>query len=93
MTMDFSRKGKCEISMAGYVEDILRFYGVDKPAASPASPTLFNVRDGAVALDKAGREHLHSAVAKILFLAKRARPGPAHRNLVLGDAGSSPDRE
>ena len=43
-------------------------------ASSPASRYLFRVDDNAKQLDKHQSESFHSAVAKLLFIAKRARP-------------------
>ena len=43
-------------------------------ASSPASRYLFQVDDNAKQLDKHQREIFHSTVAKLLFIAKQARP-------------------
>jgi hypothetical protein len=93
MTLDFSLPGKCEVSMAGYVEDVLRLYGVDRAAATPATATLFDVREGSPLLDKEGREFLHSAVAKLLFLAKRTRPELLPATSFLATRVQSPNED
>ncbi|MGC9156348.1 MAG: reverse transcriptase domain-containing protein, partial [Ferrimicrobium sp.] len=74
MTMDFSEPGACIVSMEGYTADIVRAFGVDGKAASPAGDNLFTVRDNVPPLDKRRKEAFHSAVAKALYLAKRVRP-------------------
>jgi len=62
------------VSMEGYTADIVRAFGVDGKAASPAGDNLFTVRDNVPPLDKRRKEAFHSAVAKALYLAKRVRP-------------------
>ena len=74
MTLDFSKDGDCKITMDGYVDEVLRFLGVTGTAASPASATLFDVRDTSPPLKETDRQLFHTGVAKLLYLAKRVRP-------------------
>ena len=71
---DFSDKGSVKISMEAYTREVLQCYNVRGKAATPALEYLFDVREDAVKLSEAGREEFHSAVAKLLYLAKRTRP-------------------
>ena len=73
MTYDFSNAGNVKISMEGYIGDLLRYYNVTRHAATPATAHLFDigVSDD---LHESERIEFHSAVAKLLYLAKRVRP-------------------
>ena len=74
MTFDFSNNDKVHIRMEGYVNDMLREYEVIGGAATPASADLFDLDPTASDLDKESSDRFHSRVAKLLFMAKRARP-------------------
>lgn len=74
MTFDFTEKGVCRISMKGYIEELLRFFEVQGTASTPALATLFEINEDSPLLSDELRELFHSAVAKLLFLAKRVRP-------------------
>ena len=54
-------------------EDILSKCGVTEPKQTPATSSLFNVRDAPKA-SAPERKWFHSYVAKMLYLAKRVRP-------------------
>ena len=73
-TFNYSKRGKCMVSMEGYVSDIIITYEVTGKASSPALETLFVVRIDAVKLSTADSIIFHSRVAKLLYLSKRARP-------------------
>jgi len=60
--------------MDKYVEDVLQVCGVEGNARTPALPDLFTIEFSSPLLDTEGREHFHSMVAKLLYLAKRVRP-------------------
>ena len=47
---------------------------INKTAATPSKPYLFNVRDDAERLDKENSEVFHSVVANLLYIMKRTRP-------------------
>ena len=72
-TFDFSVGDKCKVTMEGYVDDMLSDFEVIGHAATPALEDLFSIRES-VSLKEWDKERFHSAVAKLLYLAKRARP-------------------
>ena len=74
MTFDFSEAGKTKISMDGYIEDIITSYQVTKSASTPANSKLFEIFESSPLLDEDKAMEFHSRVAKLLYLAKRARP-------------------
>ena len=75
MVFDFTVKGKCKITMDGYVKDLLVFFEkITGVAKTPAGDDIFKVNDGEEALDKEKREYYHSGTAKLLYLGKRVRP-------------------
>ena len=74
MGFDFSNEGCVSIKMDGYIEDIIKEYEVTGTAKSPASSDLFDIDEAAVRLDAAKAMEFHSRVAKLLYMAKRARP-------------------
>jgi hypothetical protein len=74
MTFDFSQSGKVSIKMDKFVDEILDRAGVaGKAIESPAGEHLFKVRElELLPIDK--QDEMHSIVAMLLYLAKRARP-------------------
>ena len=62
------------MSMQGYVEDTIAYAGVIGHARSPATDGLLETRDGATLVTESVRSWFHSVVAKLAYLAKRARP-------------------
>ena len=75
MTMDFGQQdGSVCISMSGYTNEILQLYSVTSTATSPATPKLFVIDTDSPCLPEPKRQLFHSAVAKLLYLAKRTRP-------------------
>jgi hypothetical protein len=93
MTFDLSTTGECNISMAGYISDLLRLTGVTTKAASPAAAQLFQVREDAPKLDAVGSKRFHSLVAKLLFLAKRVRPEILPAVIFLTTRVNGPDTD
>ena len=72
MVFDLTTSGKARVSMTGYVEDMLRKSGTIGGARAPATEGLFEVRDDS---DMASEEQrVRRLVAKMLYLAKCARP-------------------
>ena len=59
--------------MEGFIEDLLKHYDVTKKASSPATAHLFDIRESP-RLEPDDAKLFHSAVAKLLYLAKRTRP-------------------
>jgi len=75
MIFDFNAEGEVLISIDGYVEDFLVEYAVPGAAPTPEQTDLFEIDPEAQMFDDAGRDDFHSRVVKILFVAKRTRPG------------------
>ena len=78
MTIDYSKKGKVQVKMVDYVENMLK--DLEEPefqgeATTPAANHLFTVNeDDPELLNEEKAELFHHLVAKLLFLCKRARP-------------------
>ena len=77
MTLDFGEEGKVKIMMHDYVKKLVEVApkSMDGIAATPAEEDLFVRGDEvSVRLNNVEKEAFHTIVAKLLFLAKRARP-------------------
>lgn len=74
MVFDLSVRGQVKMTMQGYVEDVIAYSGIVGHSRSPATSGLFDTRDGAVLVSETQRSWFHSVVAKLAYLAKRARP-------------------
>jgi len=74
MVFDFGGDGNVAVKMDGYVDDIIKEYGVTGAAKSPASSDLFEADENAAELEQSNADTFHSRVAKLLYLAKRTRP-------------------
>ena len=73
-SIEFCCDGQVKISMEGYIRDLLDSMNVDASASSPATVKLFVVDETSTALETEQKELYHSCVARLLYLAKRARP-------------------
>ena len=62
------------MTMKGYVEELLTSTGVTGGARTPATEGLFEQREDAKPVSEAEQKRFHRAVARLLYLAKRARP-------------------
>jgi hypothetical protein len=75
MTFDFKVRGKCKVTMDGYIDECLEemkvFSGVSD---TPAVGELFDIDVSSKLLGKDERELFHSIVAKWQYLGKRVRP-------------------
>jgi hypothetical protein len=74
MTLDFNPNNAVEVSMKGYIKQLLIDYNIQKLSPSPASNTLFDQSDDHVLLSESENIRLHSGVAKLLYLSTRIRP-------------------
>lgn len=74
MDLDYSTPGTVKISMKGLTEQVLEDVPVTKASRTPATVDLFSVNKDSKLLDKEKREKFHSVIAKLLYMAKRARP-------------------
>ena len=63
-----------KITMDKYVDDVLQICGAEGNAMTPALSDLFQVDLKSPLLSGEEKEHFHSMVAKLLYLAKRVRP-------------------
>ena len=74
MVFDLSQRGEVHMSMEGYTNDTILYAGIPGRARSPATGGLFETRDGAELVVESVRSWFHSVVAKLSYLAKRAKP-------------------
>ena len=79
MTLDYSKKGQCKITMPEYIDEILKAFEKAAPdktgtKSSAAPKDLFVVDEACKKLSPEKKEIFHSLVAKVLFATKRARP-------------------
>lgn len=74
MDFDHSQPGVVKISMASMVDQVVEEMKISETARTPAAVDLFHVDDKSPKLEKEKKEKFHSVVAKLLYMAKRARP-------------------
>jgi Reverse transcriptase (RNA-dependent DNA polymerase) len=74
MNIDFTEKGFCKLDMRKYIDKVLLFAKVIYKAKTPAEDNLYDVFEQSTLLEGNDKDHFHSVVACILYLAKRARP-------------------
>jgi hypothetical protein len=76
MDIEFTKDGEAKILMTDYVKEAIEAFLEDctKSVNTPASQYLFDVDKKCVKINEKDRKNLHSIVAKLLFVAKRARP-------------------
>ena len=74
MVFDLATPGKVKVSMMGFVDEMLKEHGVTGKARTPATEGLFDVRPDIESVTEQQRVIFHRCVAKLLYLAKRARP-------------------
>lgn len=75
MDLDYSEKGKCKISMAGYTKEIIDSFpeAIQGTSATPAADHLFQTRDTGRKLPEEQAAAFHRTTAQLLFLSGRAR--------------------
>jgi hypothetical protein len=76
MDIEFTNDGEAKILMTDYIKEAIEAFPEDctKPVNTPASQYLFGVDKKYAKINEKDRKNLHSIVAKLLFVAKRARP-------------------
>ena len=74
MVFDLSHKGEVRMDMRGYTKDVIRYAGIPGRARSPATDGLFDTTEGSELVPEGTRVWFHSVVAKLSYLAKRAKP-------------------
>jgi hypothetical protein len=93
MNFDFTESGSIKITMAGFIEDLIKTCKVNGLADSPAANYLFKVRPDCPKIDDLKREDFHSAVARCLYLGKRIRPDILVAVSFLSSRVRSPDMD
>jgi hypothetical protein len=73
-TFDFSIPGQVQVSMEGYVRDLLDLYEVSGYRVTPATPELYDIDESLPLRSTEEQDEFHSRVMKLMFLAQRARP-------------------
>ena len=75
MDLDFSNEGEVEVTMISYLKETIKGFPeeITGTATTPASLFLFNVNENAEKLNAKDVKDFHTAVAKLLFVIKRAR--------------------
>ena len=74
MVFDLTVSGEVRMSMKGYTDDTISYAGILGRARSPATNGLFDIRSGVDLVPENARVWFHSVVAKLSYLAKRAKP-------------------
>jgi hypothetical protein len=75
MHLSWSTRGKCAVTMPGYIDEVLDFASrITGESKTPAGNNLFEIDEASPLLEKGDAEYYHSLTAKLLYLAKRARP-------------------
>ena len=74
MVFNLSHKGEAKVTMQGYVEDMMVSSDTPNGASTPGIENIFNVHDGVPRATDEEQARFHTIVAKLLYLAKRARP-------------------
>jgi len=68
------KDGVAEVGMDNYVRDMLKSWSPSREYSVPATASLFDVDESSELLPERERKRFHTMVAKLLYLAKRARP-------------------
>ena len=66
--------GVVTVDMSYYLEKLLEGYDNLPPCSTPGKKTFFAVDEATETLPEAERKVFHTAVARLLYLSKRARP-------------------
>ena len=74
MTFDFRAKGEVKVTMANTITEVLEGCGVTATRKTPATETLFDVREDSPLSSEERRVWFHSNTAKMLYLAKQVKP-------------------
>ena len=76
MDIELRPDGNVALSMVDYISDAIAVFGEDvsTSASTPAATGLYTVRDNVPLLSPSRKELYRSVVAKLLYIAQRARP-------------------
>jgi hypothetical protein len=66
--------GQVKLTMDKYIEDLCKEYNITTNRRVPANSDLFDIDKTLPMLPDENRKHLHTGIAKLLFLACRVRP-------------------
>jgi hypothetical protein len=66
--------GQVKLTMEKYIDDLCKEYKINTNRRVPANSDLFEIDKSLPTLSDEARKHLHTGVAKLLFLACRVRP-------------------
>jgi hypothetical protein len=98
MKLDYSRRGRVEITMFEYLEEIIIAFdkadptgGGTKTSAAPSN--LFKVDEDCVKLSDTKSKEFHNIVAKTLYITKRARPDTCTSVAYLTTRVREPDQD
>jgi hypothetical protein len=64
---------KAELSMKGYIDQLLRHYDITSGVNTSASNNLFVINNDSSLLNDDLKQYFHSVVVKLLYLGKRMR--------------------
>jgi hypothetical protein len=93
MKITYAEDKSVIFDMTKMVQEVLNEYQQVKKATSPANKDLFDVNQSSPLLASKERESFHSMVAKLLYLAKRARPDILLAISYLSTRVQSPNEE
>jgi hypothetical protein len=68
------KDGLCILDMESSIEKIIKEYGITGTSATPAIDSLFVVNDDDELLNESEKGKFHTFTAKLLYLARKARP-------------------
>lgn len=76
MDLDYTNKSYVKVSMVKMIEASVEEFGIGsgENVTTPATDDLFAIEEDSEALLKKEKEKFHSMVARLLYMAKRARP-------------------
>jgi histone deacetylase 1/2 len=93
MSLDFSNDKQVKITMAGYINELLKQHYVEGITTTPANLNLFKINTNSKSLNNNERENFHSIVAKLLYLAKRVRADILVSTIFLTTRVNNPTEE
>ena len=95
MDFDMSKDGEVSISMKGYISEIIEEFPehIGNTANTPAATHLFDIKDNRTLLPLDQKEVFHQTVAKLLWVAMRARPDILTALSFLTTRVKAPDKD
>jgi len=106
MSLDFTNKGQCIVTMNDYLAEIVKAYDLaiakhddgflpitKQHYKTPAPDNLFTVNEDCEKLPKLMAADFHTVVAKMLYVTKRARPDTCLSVAFLTTRVRAPNRD